>query len=126
MGNYRQIGLHWGLNVGRRWGVLPRWGEIILLERVPQAVGLGWLGSTLRAPTLFQAGGLKNTGKGAYTVYALAAPVKLDLKPSEVNREVLLAAMQDRILATAELRVVYSRSEGASGQGGAASQAGHD
>jgi len=30
-----------------------------------------------------------------------------------VNREVLLAAMKDKILASAELRVVYSRPEGA-------------
>jgi Raf kinase inhibitor-like YbhB/YbcL family protein len=44
-----------------------------------------------------------------YTVYALSAPAKLAVEPSEVNREVLLAAMKDKILASAELRVVYSR-----------------
>jgi len=44
-----------------------------------------------------------------YTVYALSSPVKLDVKPAEVNRDVLLAAMKDKILASAELRVVYSR-----------------
>jgi phosphatidylethanolamine-binding protein (PEBP) family uncharacterized protein len=45
-----------------------------------------------------------------YTVYALSTPPQLTVEPSQVNREVLLAAMQDRILATAELHVVYSRS----------------
>ena len=51
-----------------------------------------------------------------YTVYALSSPVKLDVMPSEVSRDVLLAAMKDSVIATAELRVVYSRPEGASGQ----------
>ncbi len=44
-----------------------------------------------------------------YTVYALSSPVELDVKPAEVNRDVLLAAMKEKILASAELRVVYSR-----------------
>lgn len=47
-----------------------------------------------------------------YTVYALSAPPRLTVPPAQVNREVLLAAMQDRILATAELHVVYSRPAG--------------
>jgi len=47
-----------------------------------------------------------------YTVYALSAPVKLDANPSDVNREVLLSAMKDNILAASELRVVYSRPAG--------------
>jgi Raf kinase inhibitor-like YbhB/YbcL family protein len=44
-----------------------------------------------------------------YTVYALSAPVQLDVKPADVNRDVLLAAMKDKILASAELKVVYTR-----------------
>jgi len=48
-----------------------------------------------------------------YTVYALSAPPQITVPSSEVNREVLLAAMKDKILASAELRVVYSRPEGA-------------
>ncbi len=44
-----------------------------------------------------------------YTVYALSSPVKLDAKPADVIRDVLLAAMKDKILATAEMQVVYSR-----------------
>ncbi|MEI8039980.1 MAG: YbhB/YbcL family Raf kinase inhibitor-like protein [Verrucomicrobiota bacterium] len=48
-----------------------------------------------------------------YTVYALSAPPQITVPSSDVNREVLLAAMKDKILASAELRVVYSRPEGA-------------
>jgi phosphatidylethanolamine-binding protein (PEBP) family uncharacterized protein len=44
-----------------------------------------------------------------YTLYALSGPVKLDAKPADVSRDLLLAAMKDKILATAELHVVYSR-----------------
>jgi len=44
-----------------------------------------------------------------YTVYALSSPVKVGVRPSEVTRDVLLAAMRDKILASTELRVVYSR-----------------
>jgi phosphatidylethanolamine-binding protein (PEBP) family uncharacterized protein len=44
-----------------------------------------------------------------YTLYALSSPVALDVKPAEVTRDVLLAAMKGRILASAELHVVYSR-----------------
>ncbi len=51
-----------------------------------------------------------------YTLYALSAPVKLDVRPAQVSREVLLTAMKGSILATAELKVVYTRPEGAVSQ----------
>jgi phosphatidylethanolamine-binding protein (PEBP) family uncharacterized protein len=44
-----------------------------------------------------------------YTLYALSSPVKLDVQPADVGRDVLLAAMKDKILASAELHVVYTR-----------------
>ena len=44
-----------------------------------------------------------------YTVYALSSPVTLDARPTDVTRDVLLAAMKGKVLASAELRVVYSR-----------------
>jgi len=54
-----------------------------------------------------------STGPGpktyVLTVYALSSPLKLEVNPSEVSREVLLAAMKDKILASAELHVVYTR-----------------
>jgi Raf kinase inhibitor-like YbhB/YbcL family protein len=45
-----------------------------------------------------------------YTLYALSEPVKLDVEPSAVSRDVLLAAIKGHILASAQLEVVYSRS----------------
>jgi phosphatidylethanolamine-binding protein (PEBP) family uncharacterized protein/Spy/CpxP family protein refolding chaperone len=51
-----------------------------------------------------------------YTVYALSAPPKVTVPPAEVNRDVLLEAMKGLILASGELKVVYSRPEGATGE----------
>ena len=50
-----------------------------------------------------------------YTVYALSAPPQLNVPPAQVSRDVLLAAIRDRTLASAELHVVYTRPEGATG-----------
>ena len=60
----------------------------------------------------------KGPGPKTYicTLYALSAAPQLDVPPSQVSRSVLLAAMKGHILATAELRVVYSRPEGAISQ----------
>ncbi|MGA2496383.1 MAG: aryl-sulfate sulfotransferase [Tepidisphaeraceae bacterium] len=52
-----------------------------------------------------------------YTVYALSAEPQITVRPAQVNRGVLLAAMKDRILAAAELKVVYTRPDGATEQG---------
>jgi len=50
-----------------------------------------------------------------YTVYALSSTLQLSEPPGQVSRDVLLSAMKGRILASAELRVVYSRTAGATG-----------
>lgn len=44
-----------------------------------------------------------------YTLYALSSPIELDVEPAGVSRDVLLEAMRDKVLASAQLRVVYSR-----------------
>lgn len=44
-----------------------------------------------------------------YTVYALSAPVRLGNNPAEVSRVLLLEGMKGIVLASAELRVIYSR-----------------
>ncbi len=44
-----------------------------------------------------------------YTVYALSGDPKLSVPPLQVNRQVLLDAIQDITLASAELRVTYTR-----------------
>jgi phosphatidylethanolamine-binding protein (PEBP) family uncharacterized protein len=53
----------------------------------------------------------KGSGAKTYilTVYALSAPVQPNVPAAEVNREVLLAAMKELILDSAELKVVYER-----------------
>lgn len=61
-----------------------------------------------------------------YTVYALSSPVQLDVKPAEVSRDVLLTAMKGKILATAKMKVVYTRLDGATDQGGERGQAPQD
>ncbi|MGE5293301.1 MAG: hypothetical protein ACM3VT_00585, partial [Solirubrobacterales bacterium] len=45
-----------------------------------------------------------------YTIYALSSPVQLTVTPDKVTRDVLLAAMKDHVLASAELKVTYTRS----------------
>jgi len=54
----------------------------------------------------------KGPGAKTYilTVYALSAPPQITVSPTEVSRDVLLAAMKDKILASAELDVTYTRS----------------
>lgn len=90
------------------------------VQRLPKNVkGIGTLGNnsvTKRA----EYAPPKSKGPGAktyiYTVYALSAPPRLSVKPSEVTRDVLLGAMKDHILGSAELQVVYTRQS--EGQGG--------
>jgi hypothetical protein len=45
-------------------------------------------------------------------VYALSAALQINVSPEKVNRDVLMAAMKDKILASGELHVVYSRPKG--------------
>jgi len=59
-----------------------------------------------------------------YTVYALSAAPDLTVPALKVSREVLLAAMKDKILASAELKVVYSRPPGATDDAGEADRSG--
>ena len=43
------------------------------------------------------------------TVYALSSAIELNVPPQQVSRAVLLNAMQDKILDSAELKVTYDR-----------------
>lgn len=82
------------------------------VQRLPENVkGVGTLGNnSINGRTEYAPPHSKGSGPKTYiyTVYALSAPPQITVPPSQVSRAVLLAAMQDRILATAELRVVYS------------------
>jgi phosphatidylethanolamine-binding protein (PEBP) family uncharacterized protein len=74
--------------------------------------GIGTLGNnsvngqTQYAPPCSKGPGAKMY---TYTVYALSAAPQITQPPAQVSRDVLLAAIQDRTLATAELNVFYSR-----------------
>lgn len=74
--------------------------------------GVGTLGNNCvneraeYAPPCSQGPGPKSY---TYTVYALSAPPEITVPPSDVSRDVLLAAMSDRILASAQLNVIYTR-----------------
>ena len=54
----------------------------------------------------------KGPGAKTYilTLYALSAPPQFAVAPEDVSREVLLAAIKDKTLASAELSVNYTRS----------------
>ena len=77
--------------------------------------GIGMLGNnSVNRRTEYAPPHSKGPGAKTYvlTVYALSAPLQIRVPPAEVNREVLLTAMKDKVLATAELSVSYSRPEG--------------
>jgi Raf kinase inhibitor-like YbhB/YbcL family protein len=74
--------------------------------------GVGTLGNnSVNGSTAYEPPCSQGPGPKTYviTVYALSAPPEITVDPSAVSRDVLLAAMSDRTLATAELSVVYSR-----------------
>ncbi|CAN5535365.1 YHYH protein [soil metagenome] len=74
--------------------------------------GVGTLGSNSVNPDIgYAPPHSKGPGPKTYvlTLYALSSPLEIDLAPAQVNRESLLAAMKGKILASAELHVVYSK-----------------
>ena len=88
-------------------------GDIKSLPRNAQGIGIignnSVNGKAEYAPPHSKGPGPKTY---VYTVYALSAPVHPGVPAAEVSREILLAAMRDRILASAEMRVTYTRSLG--------------
>jgi phosphatidylethanolamine-binding protein (PEBP) family uncharacterized protein len=69
-------------------------------------VGISFKGQLGYEPPHSQGPGAKTY---VLTVYALSAPAQVAQPPREVTREALLTAMKDKVLATASLRVVYTR-----------------
>ena len=91
------------------------------VQSLPKNVkGIGTLGNnSINGRTEYAPPHSKGPGAKTYilTVYALSAPPRLSVPPERVSREVLLEAIKDRTLGSAELRVAYTRS-GEGGQGG--------
>ena len=83
------------------------------VHSLPKSVrGIGTLGNnsingrTEYAPPHSQGPGAKTY---IFTVYALSSALRISVPPAGVSREVLLSAMEGKILASAEMRVVYTR-----------------
>jgi len=76
------------------------------------AQGIGTLGNnSVNHKTGYAPPHSKGPGPKTYilTVYALSAPVQISMPPSQVNRNVLLNAMKDFVLDSAELKFTYDR-----------------
>ncbi len=91
--------------------------SVISLPKNTQDVGK--LGTSFKGQIGYEPPHSQGPGAKTYvlTVYALSAPLQITQQPREVNRDVLLAAMKDKVLASSSLSVVYTRSGGASGEG---------
>ncbi len=73
--------------------------------------GIGKTGTGFRGKVGYEPPHSQGPGAKTYTLtlYALSSPIRLTQAPAEVNRAVLLEAMKGKILASAELSVVYTR-----------------
>ena len=76
------------------------------------AKGAGKVGASFKGQLGYEPPHSQGPGAKTYvlTVYALSTPLEITQQPREVNREVLLAAMKDKVLASSSLHVVYTRS----------------
>ncbi len=83
------------------------------------ASGVGKVGTSFRGTNGYEPPHSKGPGKKTYvlTVYALSSPVQFAQQPRELTREVLLTAMQGKVLASASLDVNYDRSGVAGAEG---------
>ena len=81
--------------------------------------GVGKLGTSFKGQIGYEPPHSQGPGAKTYvlTVYALSSPLQITQQPRDVNRDVLLAAMKDKVLASSSLSVVYTRSGNAGGEG---------
>ncbi len=83
------------------------------VHRLPKDVkGIGTLGNnSINGRAEYAPPHSKGPGEKTYiySVYALSSPPQITVPPEQVSRDVLLNAMKDRVLDSAELRVVYAR-----------------
>ena len=73
--------------------------------------GVGKIGTSFKGQIGYEPPHSQGPGAKTYvlTVYALSSPLQITQQPREVNRDVLLAAMKDKVLASASLSVTYTR-----------------
>jgi len=80
------------------------------------AAGVGTLGNnSVNGRAAYAPPHSRGPGTKRYviTLYALSEPVRLDVPPAAVTRDILLDAMKGHILATAELTATYTRPDAA-------------
>ncbi len=77
------------------------------------AQGVGKVGTSFKGQIGYEPPHSQGPGAKTYvlTVYALSSPLQITQSPRDVNRDVLLAAMKDKVLASASMNVVYARGE---------------
>ena len=81
------------------------------LTSLPKNVqGVGKVGTGFRGQIGYEPPHSKGPGSKTYvlTLYALSAPLAIQQLPREVNREVLMAAMKGKVLASSSLHVVHT------------------
>jgi hypothetical protein len=83
------------------------------------AKGIGTLGASFKGMVGYEPPHSKGPGPKTYvlTLYALSATLEIHAPPEHVTYDVVLAAMQGKILASTDLSVVYTRNTGAGGKG---------
>ena len=80
--------------------------------------GIGTLGNnSINGMTEYAPPHSKGPGDKTYilTVYALSSPLEITVPAAQVTRDVLLASMKNKILASSELQVVYARAGASAG-----------
>lgn len=91
------------------------WDIPASITSLPKNVkGIGKIGPSFKGGIGYEPPHSQGPGVKTYkiTVYALSAPPKLSQAPNQVTREVLLAAIKDSIIDSAELKVTYARPDG--------------
>ena len=93
------------------------WDIPVSTTSLPKNVkGVGKVGTSFKGQPGYEPPHSQGPGAKTYvlTVYALSSPLQITQSPRDVNRDVLLAAMKDKVLASSSLHVVSTRSGAAS------------
>ncbi len=88
------------------------WDLPATLNGIPKnARDIGKLGTGFRGNLGYEPPNSKGPGAKTYviTIYALSAPLAIGKAADEVDRDVLLSAMQGKVLASASLNVIHQR-----------------
>jgi phosphatidylethanolamine-binding protein (PEBP) family uncharacterized protein len=86
------------------------WDLPATLNGIPKnARDIGKLGTGFKGKTGYEPPNSKGPGAKKYviTVYALSSAISIAKQANEVNRDVLLAAIKDKVIASASLNVVH-------------------